>query len=110
MSATTRVTVFVPTGKKLPDGGMALVLATPQLSDWAGRLKVTTAPHCPGSFVCTMLAGTIALGGSTSLTVTLNVVLLALPQASVAIFVTMVVPTGKAEPDASTELTGTMRS
>ena len=42
----------------------------------------------------------VMTGGVTSLTVTLKVQLFVFPAASVAVAVTVVVPTGKAEPDA----------
>ena len=47
-----------------------------------------------------MSAGHVATGDSVSLTVTLNEQVSALPEASVAIQVTVVVPTGNTEPEA----------
>src|SRR5690606_36144838 len=54
-SPVPAVTVVVPTGKKLPDGGST--------SSGVGQspgstVKFTTAPHSPGSLLTTMSAGT----------------------------------------------------
>ena len=46
-----------------------------------------------------MSAGQVITGASVSLTVTINVQVSALPAGSVAIQVTVVVPTGNAEPE-----------
>ena len=46
-----------------------------------------------------MLAGQVITGFSVSLTVTVNVQLAVLPDASVAVLVTVVVPFGKVEPE-----------
>src|SRR5579862_805805 len=110
MSVTTTVTGVVPTGNMLPDAGVATTLATPQLSVLVGIAKLTIAPHWPGSLVTVMSAGRMAEGGSTSATVTVNVVFVLLPQASATVLVTVVVPTGKALPDTGTELTVSYRS
>ena len=55
----------------------------------------------------TTLAGQIRTGDSVSLTVTLNVQLLVLPAASVAVQVTGVVPVPKLEPVSGLQLTVT---
>ena len=47
-----------------------------------------------------MLAGHEITGGSISFTVTLKLHVAVLPPASVALYVTVVVPTGNTEPDA----------
>jgi hypothetical protein len=54
-----------------------------------------------------MLAGHVIFGGSVSLTVTVNVQLVVLPEASVATLVTVVVPLGKLVPDAGVVATVT---
>ena len=51
-----------------------------------------------------MSAGHVATGDSVSLTVTLNEQVSALPEASVAIQVTVVVPTGNTEPEAGLQV------
>src|SRR6187200_405206 len=50
-----------------------------------------------------MLDGQVICGASVSLTVTVKVQTLVLPEASVAMLVTVVVPTGNAEPEAGLE-------
>ena len=47
-----------------------------------------------------MSAGQVTTGASVSLTVTINVQVSALPTASIAMQVTVVVPTGNTEPEA----------
>jgi len=46
------------------------------------------------------LAGQVMAGGCVSLTVTVNLQIFVLPEVSVAVQVTVVVPFGKVEPDA----------
>src|SRR5437764_1956575 len=65
----------------------------PQLSV-AVALKSTTAEHCPRSLYTTVSAGQTMAGGWLSLTATVCVQLLVLPQASVAVQVIVVTPTG----------------
>src|SRR3954452_14765025 len=110
MSVTTTLTALVPTAKKLPDAGVALELATAQLSLCAGIVKGKIATHWPASLFTAIFGGTFALRASVSKPVTLKVLVLLLPQASVATLVTVVMPTGKAKPEAMLELTGTFRS
>src|SRR5438874_2336443 len=110
MSVATTVTVVVPTGKTLPEPGVATTLATEQLSVVAGNGKVTTALHWPGSFVVMIFGEAASTGASKSLTVMVKLVLVLLPHASVAVQVTVLVPTGNEEPEARSQLTGTLRS
>ena len=63
---------------------------------------MTTAPHWFASFACVTFAGHVITGGCVSCTVTVN---MQLPSgleadASETVQVTVVVPTGKADPDA----------
>ena len=55
--------------------------------------------HWPGSLPTVISAGQVATGASVSLTVILNEQVSALPAGSVAIQVTVVVPTGNVEPE-----------
>ena len=64
-----------------------------------GKLYVTGALHRPGAFGTVILPGQVIVGGCTSSTVTVNVQV-AVPQALVAVAVTVVVPTGKKVPEA----------
>jgi hypothetical protein len=79
------------------------MLVTAQLSDTLGmpRLKlVILAVHCPGLVLTVTFAGQVMVGGCVSLMVTVNVQEAVAPEGSVAVHVTVVVPTGKNEPDA----------
>ena len=49
------VTVVLPTGKNAPEGG--LLKTTPQLPLETAASKLTAAPHWPGAFAATMVAG-----------------------------------------------------
>jgi hypothetical protein len=66
---------------------------------------LTVAEHCPVAAVVVMFAGQVIGGPVTSLTVTVKVQEPVLPDASVAVQVTVVVPTGKPDPDAGTHMT-----
>jgi hypothetical protein len=96
------VTAVVPTGKKLP-GAFVLVMFTTQLSVIVGAVQVTFVPHVPAfaSAFTVIVEGQPEITGLfTSFTTTLNVQVAVLPDASVAVYVTAVVPTGKKSPDA----------
>ena len=100
-SVAVTVTVVVPTGNTLPDGG-TLVIITPEQLSVAVGVKVTTASHRPGSLLTIISAGQTTTGSSSSFTVTSNVHTLVLPEASVAVTVTVVVPNGNILPEAGT--------
>ena len=68
---------------------------------------MTTAEHCPGSVDLVMFCGHVMVGFSVSVTVTVKLQLAVLPEASVAVQLTVVVPTGKVEPDAGVQDTVT---
>src|SRR6185503_14893133 len=71
---------------------------TPQLSV-ALTVKVTLLrPQMPALAVSTRLLGQVITGGCVSSTVTVKVQMLVLPLASVALFVTVVKPTGNVLP------------
>ena len=108
-SLTPHVTVDVPFGNVEPDGGAQVGAATPgQLSDTVGAGYVTTAEHFPESVPVTTLAGQVIKGGCVSLIVTVNEQLAVLPEASLTVQVTVVVPFGNVEPDGG-EQTGAPR-
>ena len=67
---------------------------------------MTTAPDAFAA-CAVMLAGVPVITGGVSWTVTVKVECWTLPCASVAVHVTVVVPTTKLEPDAGRQLTGT---
>jgi len=62
-------------------------------------VKVTTAPFEAVACAVTF-AGTVTVGALVSTTVTVKLALDLLPDASVAVHVTVVVPNGNVEPDA----------
>ena len=97
-SVAVAVTVVVPFGKFVPEGGLVTTLTPGQLSD-AVTLKVTTLEHCPVAVVVTILAGQATVGACVSLIVTVNEQLAELPLASVTEQLTVVVPFGNVEPD-----------
>src|SRR3989442_9792747 len=98
-SVAVCVTTVVPCGKVLPEGGLDVSAATPTLSVAAGS-NVTTALHRPGAVLTVWFAGALIVGGSVSTTLTVKLQFAVFPAASVAVAVTVVVPTGKAEPGA----------
>ena len=90
---------MVPTGKVSPLLFVDVKLVTPQLSDAEGAIQVTAAPHCSASLLTVMLAGISAMAGAwLSVMITSNEALTVLPAASVAVYVTVVVPTAKVSP------------
>lgn len=94
-SVAVQVTVVVPTGKVEPEGGTHTVVTPGQLSEAVGGGKVTTAllPPMTGVTAVTLL-GQVIVGGCVSATVTVNEQLSPVPMQ-----VTVVVPTGKNEPE-----------
>jgi hypothetical protein len=84
-----QVTVVVPTEKDVPDAGLQVTVPHPAPP---GVAKVAIAPHCPGSFGIVMFAGHVS---AHALTITRK--LQTPPLFSE--HVTVVVPTGKQEPD-----------
>jgi hypothetical protein len=104
-SVAVQVTVVVPSAKVDPEAGAHTTLATPHASVASGVAKPTSAVHCPGAALTGMLLGHVIDGAVTSATVTVKVHVAALPPPSVAVQVTVVVPTGKVEPDAGTHAT-----
>ena len=110
-----QVTVVAPAGNVDPEGGLhTATQARPsfpffflepvplhgQLSVTVGAGYVTTAEHWFGSVACVMLAGQVIAGGCVSLTVTVKVQDDELPDKSLTMQVTVVVPVGKNEPEA----------
>jgi hypothetical protein len=100
MSVSVQVMVVTPTGYGSVSDRLSLRTPTgavvPQLSLTVGAPTVTTALHLPASLAVVMLAGQVMTGGSLSLTVTVKLQVLVLPCMSVAVLLTVVVPTGKA--------------
>jgi hypothetical protein len=105
-SVAVDITVVVPTGKTEPEAGLLTTVTPGQLSA-AVTLKFTVAEHWPAAAGCTMLAGQVMIGFCVSLTVTVKLQVAVRPAASVAVELTVVVPTGKALPEAGTLTTVT---
>ena len=102
-SDAVHVTVVTPTGNVEPDAGTQLTVTTPgQLSVPVGVTYVTTLEHWPAVFPCVMFAGHVTVGACVSCTVTVNEHDPVFAEASVAVHVTVVVPTANVEPDAGT--------
>jgi hypothetical protein len=105
-SVAVQVTVVAPTGKHEPDGGVQTTTTPGQLSLAVGggnmTIKHAGAPdaHTFWGVTAVTLAGHVITGGWVSLTVTVNVQLAELPTASMTVQVTVVVPTGKNDPEA----------
>jgi hypothetical protein len=106
VSAAVHVTVVVPTGKNDPDARAHETLATAQLSVAVAFAYVTTLPivqepdAASALAVVVMFAGHAIAGGCVSSTRTVKEHAVWLPPASRAVQVTVVVPTGKNDPDA----------
>src|SRR6266436_4843686 len=92
-SVAVQITVLVPTGNI---AGVLLVTVTaPQLSETVGVLSVTlVAPHSPGEATTVTRAGQVIEGGWLSVTITSCGQVAVLPCESVAVQITVLVPTG----------------
>lgn len=101
-SVAVYVTVVVPIGNTVP--GVWLAVTTkpePQLSVMVGGVQKTGAPHVLNALFTVMFVGQLVItGAKLSVTVTVKVHVLVLPTASTAVYVTVVVPTGKVAPGA----------
>jgi len=97
-SVVVLVTVVVPTGKVLPLALLLTRFVTPQLSAALTKNVTLLRLHCPGSAVSTRLLEQLITEPCVSVTVTVKLQRVVLPLASVAVFVTVVVPTGNVLP------------
>ena len=95
-SVATEFTVVVPIGKTEPEAGVDVTVAE-QLSVEL-TVKFTTALQKPASTFAFMLPGQLMTGFSRSLTVTLKLHVAILPEGSVAVYVTVVIPLGNNSP------------
>jgi hypothetical protein len=98
-AVAVHVTVVVPFGNAEPLGGVQVMV--PQLPVVIGAAYATTAVHAPGSVEAVTFAGHVIEQGVTD---TVKEQVAVLVEVSVAVHVTVVVPTGNAEPDAGTQL------
>src|SRR5262249_46294563 len=93
------VTCVWPSGNTLPEDGMHVTAKDPSTRSVADTANGTVAPAALVATAVTA-SGTVTCGGGGSGTVTVNVCCALLPAASWAPQVTVVVPTGKNEPEA----------
>jgi hypothetical protein len=108
VSVAVQVTVVVPCMKTDPEAGEQTIEPMPQLSDTVGAGYSTTDESEQPSRaapVWSMSAGQTMAGAWVSLTVTVNEHIAELPDGSVAVQVTVVVPTAKNEPEAGAQTT-----
>src|SRR5438477_4011183 len=103
-SVAVQVTMVVPLGKEEPLAGEQTEVTPGQLSV-AVAMKVTLLAQVPGEVLTTILAGQIITGASASLMATVKEQVPALPQPSVAVQRTLLVPTAKVEPLVGTQTT-----
>jgi hypothetical protein len=96
-SVAVQVTVVVPTGTIEPDGSTQAKVTPGQLSETVGSGKVTVTVGDPGVPTAVIFAGQVIVGGCVSLTVTVNEHVAIATESSLQ--VTVVVPTGKNDPD-----------
>jgi hypothetical protein len=100
MSVTVQMTRLVPVPNVKSPGASLITVDTAQLSLVLTGTPITTllTVHIPTSAFVNTSAGQVIVGASVSLTMTLNVQLVLLPQPSVAVQVTLLVPTVKVVP------------
>src|ERR1700730_1180608 len=105
-SVAVQVTVVAPTGKVDPEGGTKTTVTPGHLSD-AVTVKLPDAPVAIGheaAAVPVTLPGQVITGSCVSLTVTVKVHVSG-PTLLLDLHVTVVVPTGKNEPEAGEQTT-----
>jgi hypothetical protein len=93
-SFTVQVTVVVPSGNTA--GALFVIVATEQLSAVTGVPKAMLAAIQPVVVFAVIAAGAVIVGKITSLIVTVCVAVAVLPEPSVTVHVTIVVPIGNA--------------
>jgi hypothetical protein len=103
-SVAVQVTVVVPTGTTVPDGGTQAAVTPGQLSVAVGFGNVAVVDAGNGHATVATAAtfvGHVMLGGCVSFTVTVNEQV----APPVSLQVTVVVPTGKNDPEAGLQVT-----
>src|SRR6266542_1459333 len=103
-SVALHVTVVEPNANVLPEAREQLGASEPETRSLADAEKVTTAPAGPVASAV-IGPGTATVGGVVSLTVTSNEAEPVLPDESVALHVTVVVPRGNVLPEPGEQLT-----
>jgi hypothetical protein len=106
-SVAVEVTTVHPSENCEPEGGLEVTFTVPQPPE-AVTWKLTVAEHWPGSVFWLTLQGQVMVGLEVvPFTVTVKVQVAVLPAASVAVEVTVVVPTTKLLPEAGVLVTTT---
>ena len=101
LSDAVQLTVVVPSGNVLPDGGEQLTVGLEStLSLAVGFDQLATAPLGPVAAIVISPGMPLSDGGVVSCTVTLKLAELLLPCESAAVQLTVVVPSGKVAPEA----------
>jgi hypothetical protein len=108
-SVAVQNTVEIVMGKVLPEAGEQSGVTGPSTRSLAEAEKLTVAPEGPVASV-TIGPGRLMTGGVVSFTVTSNDALPVLLCWSVALHVTLVVPSGKVLPEAGAQEAGTLPS
>jgi hypothetical protein len=93
------VTVVDPTGNVDPEAGVHVGVIGPSTASLAEAANVSTFPAAELALSVTS-AGTVTTGAVVSTTLTWKLAVLELPAASLAVHVTVVVPSGNVDPDA----------
>jgi hypothetical protein len=104
-SVAVQVTVVTPIRNVEPLAGLQLTGRAPSTLSVADAEYVNTAPVGPVPSTVAF-AGTVRTGGAVSVTVTVNDAEPVLPCVSIAVQVTVVVPSGNVEPLDGVQLTG----
>ena len=96
---------MVPKEKVSPELWVLVNVFTAQLSEVLGSVQLTAAVQAPASVSWVMSAGMPVMAGfSSSVTVMLNDVVVVLAASSVAVYVTVVVPTANVSPGSWVEV------
>jgi len=98
-SVAEQLTVLVPIANIDPEVGVHDTLRAPLTKSVALAVNVTVAPDALVASTI-LLAGNESDGAVVSRTVTVNVALPVFPEESVAVHITVVVPSGNVEPEA----------
>src|SRR5437762_3268383 len=108
-SVAVQWTGVAPSPKVVPLAGVHVTGTTPSTVSVAVAVKLNAAPD---AFVASIVAfaGAITTGGTVSVTVTRNEADPLLPRVSIAVQVTVVGPSGKVDPLAVVQVTGTVSS
>src|SRR5215813_3910148 len=103
-SVAVSVIVCVPTPTTVPAAGLCMTLTGPQLSLAMAADATLGISACPLLSACTVVgAGAVNIGAVLSITVTVCVADALFPDASVAVYVIVVTPTGKMFPAGTPE-------